>query len=128
MSGYSRKARYATNNGRLDEHTSKLIGSFLFGGFPEVKRNDKGDILNLEELITSSRDLMKSCIIQGRNHAQAIIYLSAMRDIYGSISALNLANIYMGTSISVKGTGREQGTNTLKGQLPNEIETLVSEL
>lgn len=125
---YRTRARYSTENGRLDQHTSKQIGWFMFGDFPEVKRDKDGTITNLEELIQASRDLMKSCIIQGRNHANAIIYLSAMRDIYGSLSALNLANIYMGTSISVKGAGRDQGTIILKGQLPSEIETLVSEL
>lgn len=128
MSNYARRARYAQDKNRLDQHTSKQIGAFMFGGFPEAQRDEEGAITNYEELIQASRDLMKSCIIQGKNHAQVIVYLSSMRDIYLSPTALNLVNIYMGTSISVGGTGRDQGTQILKGQLPNEIETLVSEL
>ena len=126
MSG--RRARYATGNQRLDEHTSKQIGNFMFGGFVEPKFNDKNEVINYPEMVKASQDLMKSCIIQGKNHAQAIFYYSMLRDVYNSPTALSQVNILMGTSVSVKGQGRTQGTEILKGQLPKEVETLVSDL
>jgi hypothetical protein len=100
----------------------------MFGGFPEESRDEDGELTNFQELIQASRDLMKSGIIQGRKHAQAIVYYSSLRDIYGSPTALYIVNILMGTSISIGGIGRQQGTEILKGQLPKEVETLVSDL
>ena len=101
----------------------------MFGGFIEPKMDEKtGVITNFKEMVRGSQDLMKSCIIQGKHHAQAIFYYSMLRDVYGSPTALSQVNILMGTSVSVKGQGRTQGTEILKGQLPKEVETLVSEL
>ena len=100
----------------------------MFGGFVEPKFNDKNEVINYPEMVKASQDLMKSCIIQGKNHAQAIFYYSMLRDVYNSPTALSQVNILMGTSVSVKGQGRTQGTEILKGQLPKEVETLVSDL
>jgi len=126
---YRSKARYKEGKDPLDNDTAQLIALYMFGGFPEAQFNEEGELINKPELMKASRDLMKSCKILGKNHAGAIVYLSSMRDIYESLTALKLVNIYMGTSISDKGLGREQGTTILKGKrFPDEIETLVSEL
>ena len=125
---YKSRARYSDGKDPLDNDTAKMIASYMFGGFTEAEY-EEGELINKQELLKNSRDLMKSTKILGKSHAQAVIYLSAMRDIYDSMTALKLCNIYMGTAISDKGLGREQGTTILKGKrFPDEIETLVSEL
>lgn len=116
MSGY--KEKYSRDD-RLDKHTAKRAGDYLFS-FPDSDTwdpdADKGG------LVIDSRGLEARTRIKGPNTMAALTFYGILRDHFECEAAREVTDVLMRLMISDNGEGRLEAVEILKGSLPKEVE------
>jgi len=104
---------------RLDKHTAKRTGDYLFR-FPDSQEpREKEDT---EAVKIDSRGLEARTRISGPNTLAALTFYGILRDHFDCEAAQVVSDVLMRLMISANGEGRKEAVEILRGSLPKEVE------